>query len=211
MKVDVWISRLIVPRRPPTTGPEAATSLVGAGLERGTVDGEVLLGQQAPRIRLAHHPCREGIRDRGHQESVPAFGNSGRIPHRLIGAQAYKPPKQQVVVELLRQPPLAANGLQQLQQQRSRQPQGRDRGPTGRPVQGGGAGRELDQNPIEQRPDGAVRMIGGDLLFDIDESEQNYPSEFWAPHSPDSTLGLYYSGRFSCLTPCLTDSISAAC
>lgn len=44
------------------------------------------------------------------------------MPDRLIGGKAHEPAEQQVVLELLHEHPLAADGIQHLQQQRPQQP-----------------------------------------------------------------------------------------
>jgi hypothetical protein len=50
------------------------------------------------------------------------------MPDHIVGAQSHKPSEQQVVVELLQQPPLGADLVERLQQRGQQQLFQRDRG-----------------------------------------------------------------------------------
>lgn len=76
---------------------------------------EVLVGQQVRCACLAHnalqqlagHPCRN--------QTIAVAGEGGAIPHRLVDRQAGEPAKQQVVVHLRAQQPLAVDRIEHLQ------------------------------------------------------------------------------------------------
>ena len=71
---------------------------------------------------VRHIPCKQAL-------AVLAEGRG--IPDRVSMFKPDEPAKQQVVVELLHQQPLAADRVEHLQQQRAQQLLRRNRGPTG--------------------------------------------------------------------------------
>ena len=70
----------------------------------------------------------KGLRYRALQQSLPVLGKHRRIPNRIVHVQAHKPAEQQVVVQLLQQQSLATHRVEHLQQQRSQQFLGSNRG-----------------------------------------------------------------------------------
>ena len=93
----------------------AKTLLRGPGLNQRAVHGEVLVTHKLlrPQVNLRE----EALRDIARQKAVAVLGKHRVVPHRIVHAQADKPTKQQVIVDLLDQQPLRANGIKYLQQQ----------------------------------------------------------------------------------------------
>lgn len=86
------------------------------GLERRAVDGEVLARQQVRRVGVD----QDRVEERGGNVAVQqptTILREGRADHTGSHAQADKPPKQQVVVQLFDQLAFAANRVERLQQQ----------------------------------------------------------------------------------------------
>jgi hypothetical protein len=104
--------------------------------------------------------------------SITVLGESGRMPDRFIGAEADKPTKQQVVVQLLDQHPLRADAVDRLQQQCQQQLLGRDRGPAALGVKPAEGGIEPIEGLISQLADPPQRMTGRDPVLDRDVGEQ---------------------------------------
>jgi tetratricopeptide (TPR) repeat protein len=82
-----------------------------------------------------------------------------RHPDRLIHLQPHKPPEQDVVVELLHEQSLAADGVEDLEQLRAQQPLRRNGRPTDGRVQPVELPRHLRQHAVHQRADRAQRMV----------------------------------------------------
>jgi hypothetical protein len=80
----------------------------------------MLGGQQATTASLRDDIFKEGPGDVALQQPIPILGKRGRHPYGIVHRQAHKPAKQQVVLELLHQHPLAAHRIQHLEQQRQR-------------------------------------------------------------------------------------------
>lgn len=76
--------------------------------------------RQDRRHDLARHVRR--------QQPVAVLGEDGRHPNRVVNAEAHEPTEQQVILHLLHQLPLGADREQDLDQARSDQPLGRNRG-----------------------------------------------------------------------------------
>jgi len=93
----------------------AEALVAGPGFDQRAIHGEVFIRQ----IRLGsfQHPLEK---DFGHffvQEPLPVLAENRVMPHHFVHAHTDKPAKQQVVVQLLHQEPLAAHRVKYLQQQ----------------------------------------------------------------------------------------------
>ena len=123
----VWPWKL---RPSPSGGPSFAlkTLLARPRLDQRAVDREVLVGHERlrPARRRAGRSCRAMSCV---QQPVAILREHRRRPDRLVHRQADEPAEQKVVVELLHQQPLAANRVEDLQQQRPQQPLRRNRRP----------------------------------------------------------------------------------
>src|SRR5271170_7177165 len=97
------------------------TLVPGPGLDQGAVDGEVLGREQALSPRLGHHLMKKGLRHFTRQQPLAVLGKDRHVPYGIVHTQANEPAKQQIVIKLLHQLPLAAYRVQYLQQQRAQQ------------------------------------------------------------------------------------------
>ena len=138
-------------------GPEALHG--GPSLDQRAVDREVLVRQQRLDLRLVEHGTQELGRDLALEQPVAVLGEHRHVPHRIVDAQADKPAKQQVVVQLLHQLALRAHRVEGLQQQGAQQPFRRDRGPPVHGVELLEFARQRCQRRIRDRQDRPQRMI----------------------------------------------------
>ena len=97
------------------------------GLNQRAIDTEVLVREQPCLLRLAHHAPQQLPGHLRLDQPVAVLGEARVIPDRLIDRQSHEPAKQQVVVQLLAQEPLAADRIQYLQRRGSHQTLRRDR------------------------------------------------------------------------------------
>ena len=74
----------------------------------------MLITEQRLDLWSRHQLLQETAHDLVIEETLAVFGKGGRVPDRIVGAQADKPPVQQVVVELLEQKPLGADAVGRL-------------------------------------------------------------------------------------------------
>ena len=86
----------------------AETLLRGPGLDQRAIHSEVLVRHKL--LRLPVHFGEEPLRYLGGQQTVAVLRKHRVIPHCIIHAQAHKPAKEQVVVDLLDQQTLGADG-----------------------------------------------------------------------------------------------------
>ena len=76
----------------------------------------MLVTEQGLDLRRSHQLLKEQPHDVVVEEPITVFCECGRVPDHIVGTEAHKPAEQQVVVELLQQPPLGANPVERLQQ-----------------------------------------------------------------------------------------------
>ena len=76
----------------------------------------MLVTEQGLDLRRSHQLLQEQPHDVVIEEPITVFGECGRVPDRIVGAQAHKPAEQQVVVELLQQQSLGTDPIELLQQ-----------------------------------------------------------------------------------------------
>jgi hypothetical protein len=72
-------------------------------------------------IRLIEHRGEKALRHLGHQQTLAVLGEDGHVPYRVVDVEPHKPAKQEVIIELLHQKPLAAHRNKHLQEQRTQQ------------------------------------------------------------------------------------------
>lgn len=159
------VLRVIVAAARRSRGDRAHALVTGPGFEQRAVDGEVLMREELPRVRLRQHPLEEGFRDVALQQPLPILREDRRDPHRIVRIQADKPAIQQIVVQLLHQLPLAPHGEEHLQQQRPQQLLRRNRGAAILRVQAGEPRRQIAENRLDQLTDHAQRVIRRDPIF----------------------------------------------
>ena len=93
------------------------------------------------------------------------------MPDGIVGAEAHKPKEQQVVVEMLQQKPLRADGVERLLQRSQQQLLGRDRWPSLCGVQLTEGVIQSIEGLIRQHLDPVQRVRNRDPLLDRDVVE----------------------------------------
>ena len=134
-------------------------------LQQRAVDREVLVRQQPGRVGLARHRIEEARGNLALQQPRAILGERRRHPEVGVHRQADEPAKQQVVLELLDQHPLAADRVQHLQQQRAQQLLGRHRRAPRARIQRIERGAQLAQRRVGHPSNRAQRMLGGHPLL----------------------------------------------
>src|ERR1019366_2162777 len=86
--------------------------------DQRAVDGKMLVREQALGTRLIDHRVEKALRYLAHQQTLAVLGEDGHVPYRIVDVEPHKPAKQEVVIELLHQKPLAAHRVEHLQEQR---------------------------------------------------------------------------------------------
>lgn len=100
--------------------------VAGPGLDEGAVHTEVLAREQPPPLGHLHRRV-EQLRDRiVLDQPVTVLAEDRVVPDGVLDGQTDKPAKQQVVLDLLHQLPLAANAVEHLQQHRTHELLGGD-------------------------------------------------------------------------------------
>src|SRR5271170_3025107 len=79
------------------------------GLDQGSIDREVLVGEQALSAGLTQYRGKEAVGYLTRQQAIPILTEHGGIPYPLIEAQSHEPTEQKVVIQLLHQQPLTAH------------------------------------------------------------------------------------------------------
>ena len=85
------------------------TLQTGPRFEHGAIHGEMFVRHQAGLARLGDDRVEERTGDVGLQQAVPVLAEGRGRPDRFIQAQADEPSKQDAVVDLPDQQPLAPN------------------------------------------------------------------------------------------------------
>src|SRR5579864_5741818 len=121
VKVDLsarpgWLSLPVLP-------PE--TLMAGPSLHQRSVYREMFVRHK--RTGSLQHPPEKQLRNLFVQQSLPILAVHRVIPDRLVHLHPYKPPEQQVVLQLLDQHSFAAYRIEDLQQQGPKQPLRRSR------------------------------------------------------------------------------------
>jgi len=81
----------------------------------------VVIAEQRFVLGSTHQLLQELSHDVVIEQPITVFGECGRMPDRIVGAEAHKPVEQQVVLELLQQQPLGADPIERLQQRGQQQ------------------------------------------------------------------------------------------
>ncbi len=137
--------------------------MAGPGLNQRPIHREMFIGHKRP--GSLQHPLEKRLGDLFIQQALTILAVHRVIPHRLVHLHPYKPPEQQVVLQLLDQHSFAADRIEDLQQQGPKQPLGRNRWPPHVRVQLRKPRRHLLQNLIYHLADRPQRMIPRDSLF----------------------------------------------
>src|ERR1700675_3272111 len=189
-KVDISSRSRRLPA--PVLGSE--TLMTCPCFDQCSVHREVLI--RHVRLGAFQHPPEKSLRDPLVQQALPILAVHRMIPDRLVHLHPHKPPKQQVVLQLLDQHALAAYGIEDLQQQRPQQPLGRYRWPPHVRVQLRKPRRHLFQNLIHHLADRSQRMIRRDSLLWRNVAEHSLLLVVVAAHSLVS-FAFLHSDEFS--------------
>lgn len=164
------------------------------GLQQGAIHGEVLVAEQGLDLRCPHQLLQKPAHDLLVQQPVTVLvpparsacgrckGECGGVPDRIIRAQAHKPAKQQVVVELLQQKPFRADPVERLQQRGQQQLLRRHRGAAFCGIELAEGGIEPIESLIGQLADPPQRMTGRDPLLDRHVGEQGAAALLMTSH-----------------------------
>src|SRR3984957_1162903 len=171
----------------PVLGSE--TLMTCPGFDQCSVHREVLI--RYVRLGAFQHPLEKSFRDPLVQQALPILAVHRVIPDRLVHLHPHKPPKQQVVLQLLDQHALTAYGIEDLQQQRPKQPLGCYRWPPHVRVQLRKPRRHLFQSLIYYLADGSQRMILRDSLLWRNVAEHSLLLVVVAAHSLASFAFLH--------------------
>ena len=170
----------------------------------------MLVRQEPLHAGQGQHRRHERRRDVAFQQPVAIFAEHRGHPDRIVHRKSDEPPEQEVVVELLHQLPLRADGVEGLQQQRAQQLLGRDRGAAVLGVEFGEPRVECGQGVVGQRADHAQRVGLGDPALRSDITEKAVASFVKTAHSarPKGVDHMRYRIRY---TRAGTRPFSAAC
>jgi hypothetical protein len=119
----------------------------------------VFVREQPRRARLGEDPIKERGGDVTLQQPVSILAEGRGRPNRVIHPEADKPAVQHAVVNLLHQEPLAAHGIERLNQQGPQQLLGRNRRPADSRVHLREPGRQRLEDLVRHATDRAQRMI----------------------------------------------------
>jgi len=189
MEIHRGIARIPVVPRPPTSPPALEALLARPRLHQGPVDGEVLRREQSSLLGLGQHRAQEGLGNVALQQPLAVLGKHRHVPHRLIQLQAHEPPVEHVIVELLHQLPLTADGIQRLEQQGPQQLLGRNRRPAALGIQPIKPARQRPQRPVGHLTDGAQGMVRRHPLLGRDVAEQLRLRSICSAHRPAHRKG----------------------
>lgn len=136
-------------------------ALVGSpGVDQRAIDREMFIGSQLLPLGQNQDLAEELPHDGFRQQPLPVLRKGRRRPHAVIHGKADEPAVQEVVLDVLHQLPLGADGKEHLDKAGPQQPFGRDAGATGTGIQllEGRVHRRqdaIDQHP--QLPQGMIR------------------------------------------------------
>lgn len=170
------------------------------GFNQGAVHGEVFLRQQSSPLRTALDSLKKR---RGHlmfDKPVPVFGKGRMIPDLILQGEPDEPTKKQIVIQLLDQHPLAANGIEHLQQRSAQQLLRRNRWTARVRVHLLEQGRQILQGTIDHNPNGTQRMVLGDPCFRGNIAEHGLLLWVVAAHKFSSANSVIYARNCTKIT-----------
>ncbi len=168
------------------------TLLTRPCLDEGAIDRKVLIRKEMELLRLLEHPTEQGQGDVARQQPLAVLGEHRRHPDRVVHPETDEPPEQKVVVELLHQHPLAADGEQDLQQQGPQQLLGRNRRPPDLRVQRLELRRQLHKGRIHHLANPPQWVALGNPRLQRDVAEHAALPHVRSPHRPVPPYALFY-------------------
>ena len=119
----------------------------------------MLAAEQLARCRLGADRLEEGLGDCAVQEAVTVLGEGGGVPDRLVHGQADEPAQQEVVAQLLAEPALGGDGVEDLGKLGAQQVLGGDRGTAALGVEGIESRLDRTKGGIDQSADGTRGVV----------------------------------------------------
>lgn len=86
----------------------------GCRLDQGAITAKVLPGEEFSSCGLGVNLLEEGFRHLSRKQALSVWGEGSGVPDRIIKIQAYKPAKEQMVLEMLAEPALERGGVEHL-------------------------------------------------------------------------------------------------
>jgi hypothetical protein len=126
----------------------------GPRLDQGPSEGEGLSRDQTLRASLAPDRLKSPLRDLNRELFFPVCGKHGDIANRIVYPQPHVWAEPEIVIDLLREVPLATHQEQQLQRQDAQNLQ-----PVAPRVNCVASGSQLSKLRIERAPDSLQPMI----------------------------------------------------
>jgi hypothetical protein len=151
-------------------------------LQQRAVDGEVLAREQPARVGQVHDAGEEVGGHPAVEQALAVLGERRGVPRLVVELQADEPAEEQVVLELLDELPLAADRVEELEQQRPHELLRRHRGAACAAVEGREAGREVAQHGIDEHADRAQRVLRRDAVLPVHHREHHALPALLAPH-----------------------------
>ena len=155
-------------------------------VQQRPVDGEVIGGDVAAQLRLAHDRGEELVRDLVVQQALAVLGERGRVERRLIDAHVQEPLEQQVVVEPFAERPLRADRVHRHQHRRLQQRLRRHAAPATGRVHLLEHRVELGEHGVDHDTDPADRMIRRDQVLGAQRGQHRQLRIRAPTHAPQS-------------------------
>jgi hypothetical protein len=152
------------------------------GLQQRAVHGEVVVTEERFDLGSTHQLLQEQPHDVVIEQPIAVLGERGRVPDRIIRAEAHKPAEQQVVVELLQQQPLGSDPVKRLQQRGQQQLLRRNRWSSFQGIQPAEGWIEPIKRLIRQLANPPERMAARDPILNRDVGEQGAAALLLASH-----------------------------
>ena len=157
----------------------------GPGVDQGAIDREMVGRQQGLDLPQRQKAGQKLLRHIRRKEAVTVVAEHRRMPHARVNRQADEPAKEQIVVDLLHQLPLASHRKERPQQGRPKQHLRRNRGSAHPRIKRRKPPVQPGQNLVRKRPDRPERMIRRNPLLQPDIAERPLrPIILPAHHSP---------------------------
>jgi hypothetical protein len=117
LEINVGIPRIVI-RMAGTGSFSLETLLASPRFNQGAVHRQMLVGQKPLCPGMTENPFKKGPGNVSFKKPVSILAENGCVPNRIVHAQTDKPAKQQVVIKLFHEEPLAAHGVRHLRQKR---------------------------------------------------------------------------------------------
>lgn len=154
----------------------------GPGRDERAIDGEVVVGQKRADLGQFSELLEQRMPDHTTDQRVAVLRERGRMPDLVIHVEADEPAKQQVVLDLLHEQPLGADGVQPLKQRRPEELFRPDRRPVAVGVEPEELAGEFVQDLVEQGANASPRLVVRDTGLQAHVAEQGPLLDFVTTH-----------------------------